>query len=325
MASKASRKIIVGTTVFGLWDTMRPYTTLDNRLSEIAKRLDEMSGEAQKNYGRGLDIAVFPENSLNRLSSPKRTLKERSVVFDETLKKTLGEMAKTHNTWLIVSGNIREQEDADVYNVALLFDRTGTLSGIYRKVYTIADVDGKAVEGGKIPGTEFPVFETEFGKIAMLVCFDMGYDDLMEAYAKQGAEIVFWPSMSPQTFIPRCYARRLGFYVVSSTPRKPAVVIDPLGEFVARLDTEGALVSEIALDYRLIPWQHHLNNGEILTERYGEGVGFRYYNDEDTGIFWSNNPEISIDQMMEETELLTNDALREKTRVVREKILKEKK
>jgi hypothetical protein len=57
-------------------------------------------------------------------------------------------------------------------------------------------------------------------------------------------------------------------------------------------------VEELDLSYALLPWSAKLRNGASLKQAYGDKVGFRYYEDEDLGIFWSNDPGITIGEMV---------------------------
>ena len=59
------------------------------------------------------------------------------------------------------------------------------------------------------------------------------------------------------------------------------------------------LVQELDLSYALLPWSSQLRNGAALRAKYGDKVGFRYYEDEDVGIFWSNDPAIPIRRMIQ--------------------------
>ncbi len=315
--STGPRKVIVGTTLFSVFDD-RPYGSLEQRLKEIRHRMDEMAGGAVKKHGRGLDLAVFPENSLNPREG--KTPADRAIPLDEATRTALGNMARQHNTYLVVSFNLLEN-DGRVFNVATLFDRQGEIAGIYRKVFCVADPGGETVERGKIPGSELPVFETDFGKVAMAICYDMGFDELWESYAASGAEIIAWPSMSPQTVMPRLYARRFGFFIVSSTPRNNASIFDPLGEISAQVTTEGFVTHEIDLDHRLIHWQPALGNGMGLETKFGPAIGMRYDPQEDYGMVWSDVPGTSIDLLLEQAGLQTDQDARQVTRLACKKIL----
>ena len=58
------------------------------------------------------------------------------------------------------------------------------------------------------------------------------------------------------------------------------------------------LVQEFDLSYAIVPWSATLKNGELLTRTFGDKVGYRYYEDEDRGLFWSNDPQMTIRQML---------------------------
>ncbi len=59
------------------------------------------------------------------------------------------------------------------------------------------------------------------------------------------------------------------------------------------------LAQEIDLSYAILPRSMNLDNGKPFTKTFGDKVGFRYYEDERRGIFWSNNPHVTIHQMAE--------------------------
>ena len=315
------RKIVVGTTIFSIFPQEKPYLGIDERLKEVGQRVDEMAALARTNHGRGLDIAVFPENVLNP-PRDNQSLEARAVPFDEKIKNAIGAMARRHNTYVVISFNLLEEGGAGIVsNVAVLFDRQGEVAGIYRKVFPVADLNQRTLEGGKKPGNDFPIFEADFGRVGLMICYDMGFEDGFESYAAEGVDLVLWPTMSPQTIVPRLNARRFGLYIVSSTPRSNASVFDPLGEIVAQTRVEGSVTCEIDLDYRIVMWQAALRNGEALREKYGDKVGFRYSESEDYGIFWSNDPELPIGKMLEETGILTDQAHQDRTRKVRAELL----
>ncbi len=88
------------------------------------------------------------------------------------------------------------------------------------------------------------------------------------------------------------------------------------GEVGERPLEDNILVQEIDFSYAIIPWSSALKNGQLLAGTFGDKVGFRYYEDEDRGIFWSNDPHMTIRQMLrnvnlvEEREVLRHDRKR---------------
>jgi hypothetical protein len=60
------------------------------------------------------------------------------------------------------------------------------------------------------------------------------------------------------------------------------------------------VVQEIDLAYAILHWVEELQEGRILRDRFGSRVGGQYSSREDTGVFWSNDPAISIGSMIRE-------------------------
>jgi predicted amidohydrolase len=307
------RKVVVGTMVYAMWET---YPGLDSRLNTLAGFVDRMAAEAQRKYRTGLDLAILPECAITgeTYGDPPK----HSFPLEGKVLEAMGAVARKHHTYLIVPLNLCEDAPRGIYsNAAVLLDREGRLVGIYRKVHAVADYQGETLEGGLIAGRDFPVFQCDFGKVGIQICFDMTFDDGWEGLARKGAEIVAWPSQSPQTIEPRGRARRHSLYIVSSTWRNNASVFDPVGDLIAQTtEPSSVLVEQIDLSYALIDWQPTLENGKLLADKYGKAVGYRYSEAEDGGIFWSNDPKIPVLQMVRELGLeLRADALARQRKV----------
>ena len=150
-----------------------------------------------------------------------------------------------------------------LYNACVLLDRQGKVAGIYRKVYPVASGKANRLEGGVLPGKNFPVFSCDFGKVGMQICYDMFFDAGWEALAHKGAELVIWPTQSPQIIGAQCRAHRHHYYIVSSTWRNNISLVDPTGAVIAQQTKEpGLLVEQIDLSYVLLDWQPQLRNGQ---------------------------------------------------------------
>jgi len=304
-ADAPPRKVVVGTMMKQFW---YEYEGLGARLATLASVVDRMGAEAKHKYSRPLDLAVLTEYAVTGESGD---LADRAVPLKGEVLDVMSAAARRNGTYLIF-GTILKEEGGSYSNAAALLDRQGKLAGIYRKVHAVADMGKDTCEGGVMPGKEFPVFECDFGKLAIAICFDMSFDDVWEAYRRKGAEIVAWPTQSPQTIQPRWRALQNGFHIVSSTWRNNASIFDPMGEIIAQLvGSEGILVEQIDLAYALIGWQPKLANGKALRDKYGDAVGYRYSEAEDCGIFWSNDPNLPIMKMVRELDLeLWSESLR---------------
>ena len=193
-------------------------------------------------------------------------------------------------------------------NAAVLVDRAGREAGTYRKVQLVVAADGKPMEGGSSPGREYPVFDCDFGKLGVQICYDVEFDKGWQDLAAKGAELIAWPTQSPQTAQPAARAAAHRCHIVSSTWRHNASIFEPTGKIAAQIKPPAqVLVEEIDLSYVILPWSSKLRNGKALQQKFGERIGFRYYEDEDCGIFWSNDPKMPVREMTRSLGLLEAD------------------
>jgi predicted amidohydrolase len=164
--------------------------------------------------------------------------------------RRLGEKAREHHTYIVAG--IMEREDKAVYNTSVLIDRNGRLVGKYRKVY----LPREEVEGGLTPGNDFPVFKTDFGRVGMMICWDVQYVDPARALAVRGAEVILLPIWGGIETLALARAIENQVYLVTSSYDMPTGVINPLGEWVARATPEKPYATvEVDLNQRFVqPW-----------------------------------------------------------------------
>ena len=289
------RKVVVGTTIQSFWGQ---YPGLSNRLAQLGKIVDQMAAQARRAYGRGLDLAILPEAAVTGEVGDKAMA--QAVAFEGELRDTITRKAREHRCYIVVPTYLLDSKDKpSCSNAALLLGRNGELLGTYRKVHLVVSLERQTMEGGATPGIALPVFDCDFGKLGIQICYDMEFADGWAELARRGAELIAWPTQSPQTSQPAGRAREHRCYIVSSTWRNNAAVFEPTGKITAQIKPpQSILVQELDLSYALLPWSSKLRNGEAFRKAYGDKAGFRYYEDEDCGIFWSNDPQMTIGQMV---------------------------
>jgi len=81
----------------------------------------------------------------------------------------------------------------EIYNAAFLIDRQGDIVGCYHKTHLPA-AERKLLAAG----SEYPVFETDFGKVAIAICYDMMFPEVARIYSISGARILFVPTQGFQ-------------------------------------------------------------------------------------------------------------------------------
>ena len=288
------RKVIVGTVMQSFWGQ---YPGLDNRLDQLTGIVDQMAAQAQQRYGRGLDLAVLPETAIT--GEAEGDALARSAPFEGKLQEVFARKAREHGCYVVVPTYLLEAKEKKLCsNAAVLVGRKGEVVGTYRKMHLVVSLERGIMEGGATPGDALPVFDCDFGKLGIQICYDMDFDEGWTELERKGAELIAWPTQSPQTSQPAFRAKAHRCYIVSSTWRHNASIFEPTGKITAQITPpQRILVHELDLSYALLPWSSKLRNGEALRQAYGDKVGFHYYEDEDCGIFWSNDPKITIGAM----------------------------
>ena len=122
-----------------------------------------------------------------------------------------GALAKKHGLH-IVPGLV-ERDGPLIYNVAVLIDPDGRIAGKYRKVC----LPRSEIEAGVTPGHDYPVFDTRFGKVGMMVCYDGFFPEVARELSNRGAEVIAWPVMGCNPMLGAARACENHVYVVSST------------------------------------------------------------------------------------------------------------
>src|SRR5262249_49060448 len=84
--------------------------------------------------------------------------------------ESLSAFAAKHHTWVVCP--IHERHDGQIYNTAVLLDRSGAIAGTYRKLHPTQSEMALGVVPGQGP---VPVFGTDFGRIAVQICFDINW------------------------------------------------------------------------------------------------------------------------------------------------------
>lgn len=312
------RKVIVGTSMYNMF---HKYPGLDKRLEELGDFVDQMARRAAKKYPGGrLDIAALPEVAVN--GNAKGSASKISVPLEGPVLEAMGAKARQHGCYVVVPLYLVDDREKGLYsNAAVLLDREGKVAGIYRKVFPVASRDKEILEGGVMPGEDFPVFDCDFGRVGIQICYDMAFDEGWDVLGRKGAELVIWTTQSPGQIRPAFRARRHNYFVLTSTWRNNASLLDPTGHRIREIrGPDGVFVEQIDLEYVLLKWQPALRNGRAFDEEYGDRAGYRYSEAEDGGIFWSNDPETPIKQMVRELGLtMPRDSI-ERARRIQDKL-----
>jgi predicted amidohydrolase len=194
--------------------SLHPRDNPDN-VGAYLKAIDEIAKEKP-------DIVCLGEEILIEGSSKTYVCAAEEIPGPST--RRLGQAARKYGMYIVAG--LTERAGPAIYNTAVLIDRHGNVAGKYRKVF----LPREEVEGGLTPGDFFPVFDTDFGRIGILVCWDEEYVDPARAMALQGAEILFLPTAGGYLALFKATALENHLYLVSSGFDVESAIIDPAGQ-----------------------------------------------------------------------------------------------
>ena len=168
---------------------MRLYKDLDELMQQAEYFIDAVSGYR-------CDFALFPEffnaplMAENNHMSESEAIRELAIHTEGIVQK-FSELAISYNI-NIITGSMPEIKDDLLYNVGYLCKRDGTLER-FEKLHVTPD---EAKVWGMQGGSELRAFDTDCGKIGILICYDSEFPELSRLLADEGMDILFIPFLT---------------------------------------------------------------------------------------------------------------------------------
>lgn len=155
------------------------------------------------------DLVVLPETLTYYASG--RSYDQCAEPIPGPSTDYFGQLARKHDLYIVAG--LHERSDHLVYNVAVLIGPDGKVVGKYRKVC----LPRGEITGGTAPGHDYPVFDTRFGRVGMMVCYDGFFPEVARQLSNRGAEVIAWPVWGCNPLLARARACENHVYLISST------------------------------------------------------------------------------------------------------------
>jgi len=239
---------------------MKVYPNKEKNILEVEKYLKDLKGQNP-------DVVVLPE--MFNCPYDKNLFEEYSEKQGGKTWSKLSDLAQKYEVYLF-AGSIPEKGDSgEVYNTSYIFDIEGNQIGKHRKVH-LFDID---IEGGQTfieseiltPGKDLTVVDTEFGKIGLMICYDIRFPEWSRLMTLKGAQVIIIPGAFNMTTGPahwelsfRGRALDNQVFTVGTAPAQDkessytsyanSILVSPWGEVVDRMGfEEGYIINDIDL------------------------------------------------------------------------------
>lgn len=168
---------------------MRPYKDIDTLMHQAEYFVDAVSGYRS-------DFALFPEFFNAPLMSRYNHLGESDAIrelagYTDEVVQRFSNLSISYNI-NIITGSMPEVREGKLLNVGYLCKRDGTIER-YEKIHVTPD---EAKVWGMQGGDQLKVFETDCGKIGILICYDVEFPELGRILADQGMDLLFVPFLT---------------------------------------------------------------------------------------------------------------------------------
>lgn len=169
---------------------MRPYASVDDLFEQVEFFVDSVSDYKS-------DFILFPEYFNAPLMAKFNNMGEAQSIrqmaqYTEQIRDRFRELAISYNINIITGSMPYVKEDGALYNVGFLCRRDGSVD-MYEKIHVTPD-EQKC--WGLTGGSRIQTFDTDCGKIGIVICYDVEFPELSRLMAQDGMQILFVPFMT---------------------------------------------------------------------------------------------------------------------------------
>ena len=269
------------------------------------KVVEKMIAHWKRQFGQVLpnrpDLIVVPEACDRPGGLGAEKLLEYYRVRKDRVQQFFARTAHENKCYIVYSA-YRVMPDDTMRNSSVLIDRNGNIAGIYNKNHpTIGEI-----EKGTLCGKDAPIFECDFGKVAMAICFDLNFDELRLKYTKAKSDLIIFSSMYHGGLMQGywAYSCRCHFVGAIAGRATPSEVRNPMGQVVAsNTNYFNFAVARVNLDCELAHLDYNWERLRKLKAKYGPKVTVSDPGCLGSVLISSEHEKISVNEMIKEFEI----------------------
>jgi beta-ureidopropionase len=251
---------------------------------------------------QGVDIAVLPE--LYALIGLEGEIGPATAEpLDGPSVSLASQYARRYGMY-VISAFLERTANEAIYNSAALLDRQGDLIGVYHKIYPAWPEFSATPDGGPYGvsiGQQADVFDTDFGRIGIQICFDSMFPTGWRRLRQQGAKVIFFSSLFPAGKRLQARASDYNCYVVASTWQYPSLVVDITGDIISETGPFSPLaVHELDLDRDVFDGDFQLAKIKHALEKYQGLLSGTWHPREGWIVLEAHGDDLTVAQVAEE-------------------------
>lgn len=157
---------------------------------QVSSNVDRMLQLAEEAGSNGAKIVIFPEMATSGYSYfNKKQICQVAEIIPGKTTKFFSDVAKKYGMYIVVGIPEYDCSSNLYYNTAVLINPDGEIGGVYRKHSHLMESSWSASGIGRVP-----IFETIFGKFAILICADINYSELSAQACAKEARFLILPT-----------------------------------------------------------------------------------------------------------------------------------
>lgn len=267
------------------------------------------------------DLIVLPEASdrpmVTTFGSDRQL--DYFALRGTRVRDALAELARNNECNIAYSA--QQIGDGFARNRTEYIDRSGAVVGAYDKNHLVVREHD---DNGLDYGTESPVIDLDFGRVATVICFDLNFDELRQAYENRGVELIVFSSEYHGSLMQNYWAYSLRAYLAASIrPPAPSAIVSPLGETIAESTNYFPEVTRtINLDYAVAHLDDNWDKLSAAKRKYRDSVSIHDPGRLGSVLISAESPEITAAEILREFEIETLDSYLARSRAHRNESLR---